>query len=186
VHIYATTELGRCFSVTDGRAGFPRELLDTPSADGVAMLIREDELLVRSANAMEEYDRHSGDKAAGDDWTATGDLVQVDGDRVLFVGRRSDRINVGGNKVHPIEVERVIRELAEVADVRVYAKSSSVAGQLVACDVVPAEGGDAQALRRRLAEHCLGRLAPHQRPRLVNVVEEIALAGSGKTKRRAD
>ena len=56
VHIYATTELGRCFSVTDGRAGFPRAWLDQTSSDGIALQVRGGELWVRSANAMAGYD----------------------------------------------------------------------------------------------------------------------------------
>ena len=36
------------------------------------------------------------------DWRPTGDLVEVVGDRLLFTGRSSDVINVGGVKVHPL------------------------------------------------------------------------------------
>jgi hypothetical protein len=56
VHIYATTELGRCFSVTDGRAGFPARYLTEPTADGVVLGVEDGELVVRSANAMEGYE----------------------------------------------------------------------------------------------------------------------------------
>ena len=52
VHIYATTELGRCFSVTDGQPGFPARFLEQPSPDGVEMRVEQGELIVRSANAM--------------------------------------------------------------------------------------------------------------------------------------
>ena len=46
VHIYATTELGRCFSIKDGRAGFPVSLLDVPSEDGICLKIEDGELHV--------------------------------------------------------------------------------------------------------------------------------------------
>ena len=46
----------------------------------------------------------------------TGDLVETDGEWVRFLGRKSDVINVGGNKVHPAEVESVLLQMDNVAD----------------------------------------------------------------------
>lgn len=176
VHVYATTELGRCFSVTDRRAGFPAAYLGAVSADGVELRVVDGELHVRSANAR---------AGGGGALVATGDLVEVRGDRVHFVGRRTDVINVGGNKVHPAEVERVLRAVPGLADVRVYGRPSSVAGELVACDVVPAPGADAGALRAEIARRCAAALLGFQRPRWIEVVGEIAVSASGKVLRRA-
>jgi acyl-CoA synthetase (AMP-forming)/AMP-acid ligase II len=184
VHIYATTELGRCFSVSDGQAGFPTRYLDQPSADGVQLTIDQGELLVRSANAMRSYDPLGPVPQPAREWFRTGDLVEVRGERVHFVGRRSDMINVGGNKVHPIEVERVLRGVPGVLDVRVYPRRSSIAGELVACEVVAEPGADLQALRQELQARSLAELTAYQRPRLLDFVEELALGGSGKTIRK--
>jgi acyl-coenzyme A synthetase/AMP-(fatty) acid ligase len=190
VHVYATTELGRCFSVSDGRAGFPAAFLDAVSPDGVELRVLEGELHVRSANAMEAYDngremRLPARSWARTDFVATGDLVEVRGDRVFFVGRRSDLINVGGNKVHPAEVERVLRAVPGLGDVRVYARTSSIAGQLVACDIVPEPGVDPVQLKRELVRRCGNDLLPFQRPRVIQVVKEIAVSASGKVLRGA-
>ncbi len=190
VHLYATTELGSCFSVSDGRSGFPAAYLDEPSPDGVELRVLEGELHVRSANAMEGYDNGKGMGALArshprTDFVPTGDLVEVRGDRVFFVGRRSDLINVGGNKVHPAEVERVLRAVPGLGDVRVYAKTSSIAGQLVACDVVPGPGVDPEQLKRELARRCASGLHPFQRPRVIQVVKEISVSASAKVLRRA-
>lgn len=180
-HVYATTELGRCFSVTDRRAGFPAAYLGSVSPDGVVLQIVDGELHVRSANAMEGYEGAASQTGL----FRTGDLVEVRGDRVLFVGRRSDVINVGGNKVHPAEVERVLRSVPGLADVRVYARPSSIAGELVACDAVPAPGVDPDRLRAEIARRCVAGLLGFQRPRWIQVVGEIALSASGKVLRRA-
>lgn len=185
VHIYATTELGRCFSVTDGFAGFPKGFLEQTSADGVQLQIDEGELLVRSANRMQGYDRLACDTSQAGEWFATGDLVEIVGERVYFMGRGSDMINVGGNKVHPLEVEQVIRQVPGISDVRVYAKSSSIAGQLVACDLVIAPGTDQATVRETVVAHCVARLSEAQRPRLFRVVDQVELAQSGKKIRRA-
>ncbi len=176
VHIYATTELGRCFSVTDGRAGFPARYLEGARPDGVELKTHDGELLVRSPNAM---------RPRADEWCATGDLVEVRDGRALFVGRRSEMINVGGAKVHPIEVERVIRAIPGVSEVRVFAKASSIAGEVVACDIVPEVGEDAERLTRTVSQVCLSRLTSAQRPRLVRLVDHVDLSDAGKTIRSA-
>jgi acyl-coenzyme A synthetase/AMP-(fatty) acid ligase len=191
VHIYATTELGRCFSVDDGRAGFPAEFLDNPSAAGVELRVEGGQLWVRSPNAMSHYEGPGGGQAAwrsaqAADWVATGDLVAVRGDRVHFLGRDGDVINVGGNKVLPLEVERIVRSVAGVADVRVFGAPSSLAGQLVACDVVVAAGFDADDVQRSVADRCRRELASHQRPRIVRAVERIELTAAGKTRRSCE
>ena len=56
VHIYATTEMGRCFSVNDGLAGFPASYLKAPLPDGVELKIEDGQLMIRSANSMRMYD----------------------------------------------------------------------------------------------------------------------------------
>jgi acyl-CoA synthetase (AMP-forming)/AMP-acid ligase II len=183
VHIYATTELGRCFSVGDGLAGFPSAYLEGPLADGAELKIEDGELLVRSANAMRMYDPLSPQAAPVANWFATGDLVEVHDGRVFFVGRRSEMINVAGAKVYPIEVERTIREIPGVVDVRVFGKASSIAGELVACEVVPAEGQDPRALREAIGRICRGKLTGPQQPRLIKFLDRIDLSSAGKTLR---
>lgn len=202
VHIYATTELGRCFSVTDGKAGFPARFLDQVSADGVEMRIDDGELVVRSANAMSGYEQPDSAAADADTeaescegktqdasplirnaWFRTGDLISVENDRAYFVGRKTDMINVGGNKVYPLEVERVIRSVSGVADTRVYGELSSIIGELVKCDLVVAKGHAADAVEKAVREKTLAELTAFQRPRLIAIVDEIPKTAAGKTKR---
>src|SRR5262245_18430353 len=176
IHIYASTELGRLFSVTDKREGFPATFLERPQEKGVELKIVDGELMARSGHRMLEYDRLSAvdiEGAAGE-WMATGDLVECLGDRVLFRGRKSDLINVGGRKVFPMTVETVLRETPGVSDVRVYGTGSSLAGQLVAADIVLAEGSDENEVRAHINRMTRGRLAQHEIPRLVRIVESIA------------
>jgi len=185
VHIYATTELGRCFSVSDGRAGFPARLLDAPTPDGVELRVESGELVVRSANAMQRYDAWGGARGEGGRWFRTGDLVERHGDRMLFVGRRSDLINVGGAKVNPSQVERAIEAVAGVRDSRVFPRPSSLMGQLVACEIAVAPGHEPAHVIAAVHAHCRTVLAPHERPRLVQVVGQVATSPAGKKVRAA-
>lgn len=182
-HIYATTELGRCFSVHDGMAGFPASYLGKILPDGSELRIQNGELLIRSPNSMKMYDPHAGEQTLVTDWFATGDLVKLKDDRVHFVGRRTDMINVAGSKVYPMEVERVIRVIPGVFDVRVFGKASSVAGELVACEIVPTPGQDPDALKARVNQICRSTLASPQLPRLIKLVDQIGLSAAGKTLR---
>ena len=189
VHIYASTELGRLFSVTDKREGFPAEWLDRPPEEGIELRIVDGELVAHSHNAMLGYDRRAaGDSdqtttVVSDGWVATGDLVEHLGNRVVFRGRKTEVINVGGRKVMPATVETVLREATGVGDVRVYGKGSSLVGQLVAADIVLARGSDEQAVRGEINRIARGRLAQHEVPRLLRVVESIAHNGAMKVVR---
>ena len=185
VHIYATSELGRCFSVKDGRAGFPAAFLEGPSDDGVELMLADGELHVRSANAMLALVSNDEPTASEAKWSPTGDLIERDGDRCFFVGRRDEVINVGGNKVHPLRVEQVIQKVQGVREVRVFARTSSLVGQMVACEFVAEPGLEGPQVKRLILETCLEKLEAHERPRFVEAVPSIALSSAGKRIRRA-
>jgi acyl-CoA synthetase (AMP-forming)/AMP-acid ligase II len=181
IHIYATTELGRCFSVSDGKAGFPASYLEQPLPDGTEMQVSDGELQVRSTNSMKMYDPLSGQNQSASDWFATGDMVEVRDDRVHFVGRKTEMINVGGSKVFPIEVERVIRVIPGVSDVRVFGKASSIVGELVTCEIVPSADANLETLKDLVIKTCREQLRNHQLPRIIKMVERIELSSAGKT-----
>ncbi len=177
IHIYATTELGRCFAVSDRLAGFPARFLEEPTADRVELKVVDGQLFVRPAHAMEAYDAATPAATGFDEagWFATGDLVRREGDRVFFAGRRGDRINVGGNKVQPLEIENALRGLPQIADVRVFGQASSLAGQLVACQVVRASrqyrGRGADRDHDGLPKHALVSAAAPDRVRAVHLFD---------------
>jgi acyl-CoA synthetase (AMP-forming)/AMP-acid ligase II len=188
IHIYASTELGRLFSVSDGREGFPAGYLECPPENGIELRIVDGELFARSGNAMLGYDApagatHGAAPTRPDQWVATGDLVEIEGGRVLFRGRRTDVINVGGRKVLPALVESVLRSAAGVGDIRVYGRRSSLAGQIVAADVVLARGADEQVVRGEINRLARDRLASHEVPRLVRIVDAVAQNEAMKVRR---
>ena len=131
------------------------------------MKIVDGELFIRSANGMEAYETGTGPTP---EWLPTGDLVQRIGDRVHFTGRRTDLINVGGNKVHPSEVESVVSAVPGVVDARVFGTRSSIAGQLVACEVSLAATANAEGTVDAIRKACATRLAPYQRPFAITLV----------------
>lgn len=174
VHIYASTEIGRVFSVTDGREGFPASYLQEPPEKGMALRIVDGELMARGRNRMISYDRQQPLCEPSNGWMATGDLVEVLEDRVLFRGRKDDVINVGGRKVSPLHVEATLRCLPGIMDIRVYAKKNSVTGHIVAADVVLASGWSEKTIGAELQRVASRTLQSHEVPRIVRVVSEMA------------
>lgn len=118
-------------------------------------------------------------------WFNTGDLVDVSGEYVRIRGRASDLINVGGEKVSPLEVEAVIAELPEVLEVAVYGKRNPVMGMVVAAAVTLRSPGDADGVVARIAGHCRARLAPAQVPLSIRVESGTLHNHRFKTQRRA-
>ena len=171
-HIYAGSEFGSTGSVRDGQGGLPASLLDRDESGEVSLRIVDGELWVRSEASMLGY--HGEDDRPEDAWWPTGDLVEVVGDRIAFRGRKSDVINVGGVKVHPLPVEDRVTAVPGVRAARVYGRPNPLVGTVVAVDVVPEDGVDVADLKARVRAACADLPRPWQ-PRSVQVVEEIAM-----------
>lgn len=173
--VYATTELGEVFRVTDGLAGFPANWLGRSLAGGARLGMRRDgELLVQLSRDSAEV--------------ATGDLVEKRGDRYEFCGRRSDVIVVGGAKVFPSRVEELLRGISGIGDARVYGMPSGITGELVAAEVVlddplPADNSP-ESIRAAALAACRSGLEPHAVPRILDIVKKIATNPAGKIPRR--
>ena len=169
--VYATTEAGSCFAVKDGKVGFPASYLDRPVGN-VELKILDGELHVRSMVAMTGYLDNSASPFEGE-WLKTGDLVEVSGDRVLFRGRKSEVINVGGVKVHPLKVEEIILGVPGVAAARVYSLPNPITGQIVACDLELDEQADEKLVCDSVRLACLSALSRYEQPRRINVVKRL-------------
>lgn len=104
-------------------------------------------------------------------WFDTHDRVEQDGEYLKILGRDSEIINVGGEKVYPSEVESVIQELEEIVEAVVYGSSSPITGKIVCARVTTVEAEDRQVLAQRVKKHCAERLQRFKVPVKVEVVE---------------
>ncbi|MDC1422787.1 AMP-binding protein [Gammaproteobacteria bacterium] len=183
-HIYASTEAGVGFSVTDGLEGFPKKYLESGVAGNELSIGTSRTLLIRPEKHTPSSSG-GGSLANEDGFIDTGDLVEICGERILFLGRDSGAINVGGNKVIPEEVESVIREVEGVGEVIVKPKGSGVIGQLVTADILPLSyNADKAALKRTILAHCRQRLEKYKVPALIRFVVEIEHNPTGKISRK--
>jgi acyl-CoA synthetase (AMP-forming)/AMP-acid ligase II len=137
--------------------------------EGYETQVREGILWIRADSAMLGY-LNAPTPFDVDGWFNTGDLVEVRGEWFRILGRQSELINVGGQKVYPGEVESAILELPEVAEVAVLGEPNALLGRVVVAQVVPAVELPPDDLRRRIRDHCRSRLAAHKVPAKVVVV----------------
>jgi acyl-CoA synthetase (AMP-forming)/AMP-acid ligase II len=165
-NIYASTEIAFGFSVSDMLSGFPRDYLEREFARFKLINI-DGELAIEFRSSQNELKQEV---------FLTGDLISVNDSRVQFSGRRTNIVNIGGNKVNPEEVERAISELHGVKEVRVFGIPSSRLGEILTAEVVTNGSLTGQEVRIELKKI----LPPYKIPANVEVVREIKLNSSGK------
>lgn len=117
------------------------------------------------------------------DWFVGGDLAELDEEGYLtYHGRDDDVMNPMGYRVSPLEVEAVLNEHPDVADVAVTELVVKAGVSVVAGFVVPVPGAarDPEALMAYAAQ----RLARYKCPREIRYVESLPRTANGKLRRR--
>ena len=170
-HIYATTETGPVFSVSDGLEGFPMGFLDRTLASGRRLEVIDGELVVKVPAAG-----HSGFAKS----IYTGDLVTIVENRVLFSGRVGEVVNVGGIKVSLSEVERQCNLIPGVIDSQAKAIQNAFMGFLVSIDIHWA--GNPLSVQEVRA-HLRKSLPKAAVPAIINEVDGLELSSNHKKKR---
>jgi acyl-coenzyme A synthetase/AMP-(fatty) acid ligase len=131
--------------------------------EGFETKVVEGILWVRAQSAMLGYlNAPSPFDAQG--WMNTGDMVEVDGDYIRILGRQSEIINVGGQKVYPAEVESVLLQLPNVKDAVVLGDKNPITGQVVTARVNLFEPEELRAFKRRMHAFCRDKLAAYKIP----------------------
>lgn len=181
-HIYASTELGVGFSVQDGMEGFPRAwLAEAPGA--FRLRIADGFMWVKSDRAAAGYLGTAFERDA-DGYVNSLDRVEERDDRIVFLGRGTGVINVGGAKVHPEMVERYLNALPSVALSRVSGRKNPFLGAVLVADVVPREWPDDEKhFREELTHGCRASLPPEAVPAIISLKRELETNSSGKLKR---
>lgn len=120
-----------------------------------------------------------------DDWLYTNDLIYIDEDGFVFMlGRADDIINVGGEKVSPIEVENIAQEYEGVKECACIgvADPEGIVGQVPVLYVVADNGMvEEDALLKYLA----GRMEKYKLPQELIQVDELPRNRMKKLDRKA-
>lgn len=145
----------------------------------------EGEIAVRGPSVTSAYvdDPGATRLAFRDGWFHTGDLGHLDEDGFLFLsGRLKEVINRGGEKISPLEVDRVLADHPAVVEAASFAVSHRTLGDDVAAAVVLRAG--TKVSERELRRFAATRLAAFKVPRQIAIVDSIPRGPTGKPKRQ--
>ncbi|MET7720087.1 acyl-CoA synthetase [Streptomyces mirabilis] len=116
----------------------------------------------------------------GERWVLLGDMATVDEEGIVTVlGRGSQCINTGGEKVYPEEVEQALKSHPDVYDALVAGVPDEKWGNHVAAVVQLREGAGSPSLED-IQTHCRGHLAGYKIPRQLVITDTIQRSPSGK------
>lgn len=152
------------------------------TGDGYEHKVVDGVLWVKSPSAMLGY-LNAPDLFDSEGWLNTQDAVEVDGEFLRILGRVTDLINVGGQKVYPIEVENVLMGMDNVRDVAAYGEASPLTGQFVAARFTLKSPEPLADFKKRLRAFCRDRLVNYQIPVRIEIVDG-ELSGSRFKKMR--
>jgi long-chain acyl-CoA synthetase len=139
--------------------------------EGFATRVVDGMLQIKSASTILGY-LNAPSPITADGWFMTGDAVEQDGEYFRILGRRSEIINVGGEKVYPVEVESVIQAMDNVLEVTVFGEKNPLLGNIVCAKVRLKEAQDPQQFAESLKRFCHSRLERYKVPVKVTVLEQ--------------
>lgn len=183
----------------------PDQLDNRPDSVGIAIpgtevwIVDEDgvrlnpgqvgELVVRGRHVMRGYwededltaVRFRPGPIPGERLCYTGDLFRSDEEGYFyFVSRKDDMIKSRGEKVSPIEVEKVIYGMEGVQEVAVIGIPDPVLGQAIKVFLVTNRTGIGS---REVLAHCRKNLEDFMIPQFIEFVNELPKTPSGKIKK---
>ena len=131
--------------------------------EGFETKIEDEILYIRAKSAMMGY-LNAPSPFDEEGWFNTKDKVEQKGDYLKILGRTTDLINVGGEKVYPNEVESVLLSVEGVKDVYVYAEDSPITGKKVVADVCVDPENNQRGYIKKLRRYSKDHLEAFKRP----------------------
>lgn len=179
-----------CGGITYDRTGGAAEegTVGTP-VDGVRIALEDGEepgegrVAVRSAAVGLTHVPNPDDRLGDGVFRSTDIAAWAPGGSLRLLGRADAVINVSGKKVHPLEVEAVLRGMPGVRDAAVVGAPKTETGRETVRAYVACDPG--RVTYASLAAWCRKNLARHKIPRSVVFVEAIPRTGRGKLDRAA-
>lgn len=147
------------------------------------------ELVVRGRHVMRGYWNDPETTARvfrpgnvpGERWCYTGDLFRMDDAGFFyFVARKDDIIKSRGEKVAPLEVEKVLYKLKGVREAAVIGTPDPILGQAVKAFLVIEPDS---LTEREILAFCKANLEDFMVPKYIEIVSDLPKTSSGKIKK---
>ncbi|MGI9192856.1 MAG: ANL family adenylate-forming protein [Chitinophagaceae bacterium] len=175
---YGLTELGSL--MLKSKSDDPRWVkLDSRFAD---WKVEEGMLHIKTESSLIGY-VYAQHEVPCSGWFNTGDLVEQDGDWLHILGRASELINVGGQKVYPAEIETVLQNMENVLQVVAKGEPHPLMGQVVSVLVQIRDDESESVFRQRMRLFCKDKLASYKIPVWVSLQKEPLMTDRFKSKR---
>ena len=176
---YGLTEVGILSTKSLNR----NSLMMKVGGDGYHTRVVDGMLEIKSETSMVGY-LNAEDPFTEDGWFKTMDRVVQEGDYLMILGRESDFINVGGDKVNPVDVEKAVCTIPGVIDCAAYAVQNEIMGQVVGVTVQTLDLTNVSTLKRMIRQFLKTTLPKYAMPVQVKVTREPLTNDRMKKSRR--
>jgi long-chain acyl-CoA synthetase len=168
-------------------AGTDIEIVDLGNPNKVLARNERGEIRARGPQIMSGYRNLPGETAAAlspDGWLYTGDIGEIDAEGYLYIrDRKKDLVIVGGYNVYPREIDEVLHQHPDVAEVAAFGRPDNFYGEIIVAMVVLREGRGATP--DDLIAHCRENLAAYKVPRRLTLVGSLPKTAAGKIDKAA-
>tara|TARA_B110001454_G_scaffold217822_1_gene244082 strand:+ start:154 stop:1605 length:1452 start_codon:yes stop_codon:yes gene_type:complete len=141
------------------------------------------EIWIKGSNVIKEYwNDSSGNENFMHDWIKTGDLGYFDKQGFLYLSGRLDNVvNIGGEKVFPEYVEKIIKQNSGIEEVVIIGQKHNVLGHTLKAFV---KLNPQSTLKKSdILSFCIKNLEKHMVPLKIELVDDFPVTEYGKIKR---
>jgi long-chain acyl-CoA synthetase len=141
------------------------------------------EIWIKGDNVIKSYwENKLADKNLNNEWLRTGDLGHIDDEGYLYLlGRSDDVINIGGEKVLPDEIEKIVKQIDGVDDVVAFGIDHEIFGQVIKLHVIKSLNTNLD--KTTILHYCIKHLEKYKIPSKIDFVTNIPKTDYGKVKR---
>ncbi len=141
------------------------------------------EIIIKGNNIFNGYYNTNIENYLHNGYFKSGDLGKIDKlGYITYLGRINDIINIGGLKVSPDEIEKIIIEYKGIDDAAVIGQKDEhdIHGVIITAFIVAHTNINIKELKN----HCLNYLQPYKIPNIFKFVQKLPKSSSGKLKRK--
>lgn len=181
---YGSTETGGLLLRTDKEhktsVGLPMPGVEIKAIgnDGKAYYSNcEGELWVRSKGMLKNYLNSKENVFDKDGFFPTKDIIKIDKNGFFYIiGRTNNIINIGGKKVNPIEIEKVINSIDSVKECVVFGVGKKNK-EIIKAIVIST---DNNLSKERIRHYCLNKMESYKLPTIIEIRDKLPRDGIGK------
>ena len=167
VQTYGLSELG----VLDTKSQANNSLWVKLGGAGFETRVRNNMLEIKAHSAMLGY-LNAPSPYTEDGWFMTMDMVEQDGEYYKILGRKSEIINISGEKVYPAEVESFFMKMDGVEDVAIKGEQNPLIGNMVTAKFKINTNETLSEFKKRMIAFAKGKIADYKIPQKVRLVSD--------------